>query len=603
MPKTGEFRTRAATCQAGTPMDEQTTESSADAPPVPEGPDDPVRRRRRRWLLPTLLVPVVLLIVIVIAWAVDTSGGGVPRNVRLAGADVGGLSEAELSTRVASLAEDFTATPVELVEGENTYRTTAGEIGLMLDDDRTTDGALAVGENTATPLRPFVWLRSFVTERTAPLEFRVNNEQLRTTTLELEGEERTPPTEPTVELVDGTFHVVAGEDGTGIDPAEVAAALPRAAGAVEPGETIRIEVEQGPIPPSGSDEDARAAAAAAEALVDEPVVIQTSAGERTIEPDQLRTWVTLASEDDGSVEVAFEPARVALTLRGAFADIEGHPVDARITLGDAGAPIIIPDQPGTICCADGSASRILTALRDGTRTVGLDLAQGPAGFTTAQAEAYGITQPVGGNHAWRSGAPTTAGPGFTTYHAAAGARVTNIHRIADLVRGVVVPPGGTFSVNDHVGRRTAAKGFVAAGAIANGEHVDEIGGGISQFATTTFNAAYFAGLEITEYQAHSEYFDRYPLGREATMGFPEPDLAFRNDTPYGILIWTSYTDTSLTVTLYSTPHATAEQTGISESREGRCRIVVTTRTRTFPDGRTDEDTFRARYRPGPGQGC
>src|SRR5690606_31908755 len=111
--------------------------------------------------------------------------------------------------------------------------------------------------------------------------------------------------------------------------------------------------------------------------------------------------------------------------------------------------------------------------------VELELVEGQAAFTTADAEAYQIVGPVGGNNAWRSGAATTAGPGFTTYHGPTGARIINIHRIADLVRGVVIPPGGSFSVNDHVGRRTAENGFVAAGAIANGQHVDEIGGGIS----------------------------------------------------------------------------------------------------------------------------
>jgi vancomycin resistance protein YoaR len=195
------------------------------------------------------------------------------------------------------------------------------------------------------------------------------------------------------------------------------------------------------------------------------------------------------------------------------------------------------------------------------------------------------------------------GPGFTTFHAAGESRVTNIHRIADIVRGTIVPPGATFSVNDRVGRRTTANGFVEAGAIRDGEHVSEVGGGVSQFATTLFNAAYFAGLDIEEYQAHSEYFSRYPRGREATMGFPAPDLAFRNDTPYGIMIWTSYTGSSLTVTLYSTPYATAEQTGISESRSGNCTVVTTTRTIHFPDKPDETDTFRATYRPGPGQFC
>lgn len=88
------------------------------------------------------------------------------------------------------------------------------------------------------------------------------------------------------------------------------------------------------------------------------------------------------------------------------------------------------------------------------------------------------------------------------------------------------------------------------------------------------------------------------------MGYPEPDLVIQNNTPYGVLIWTSYTDTSLTVTLYSTPFASGEQTGISESRAGNCTVVTTTRTRTFVDGREPvTDTFRATYRPGEGRFC
>jgi vancomycin resistance protein YoaR len=158
-------------------------------------------------------------------------------------------------------------------------------------------------------------------------------------------------------------------------------------------------------------------------------------------------------------------------------------------------------------------------------------------------------------------------------------------------------------VNDYVGRRTTENGFVPAGAIRNGEHVEEVGGGVSQFATTLFNAAYFAGLDIDEYQSHSEYFSRYPRGREATMGFPAPDLVITNDTPYGVMIGTSYTGSSLTVTMYSTPYATAEQTGIREGQSGNCTVVTTTRTRTYPDRDPETDEFRATYRPGEGQFC
>lgn len=563
---------------------------------------DDGQERRRRWPLVLVVTVFALLGILIVAWAVDTSAGGVPRNVELAGTDIGGLSESELAARVRDLADELAATPVQLRVGDASYETTAGELGLLVDEDRTTTDALDLGSDESLLARPFIWLRSFVSERSAPVTYQVSGEQVQQAAIALEGEARVAPTEPTVQLVEGSFDVVPGVDGSGVDPEDIAAALPEAAEDAGPGRTIVVEVEQRPIPPLGSDEDAQAAADLAEQLTSEPIKAEAGASSRTIEPDRLKTWVRLSSQPDGTVTIALDPPTVLADLRSAFDDMEGHPVDATVTL-DGGTPVIVADRPGLVCCSDAAPATILEAMHADVRTAALTPVEGPADITADDVRGWGINQPVGGNNAWRNGAPTTAGPGFTTYHSAGGNRVSNIHRMADLVRGAVVPPGGSFSINEHVGRRTTEKGFLPAGAISNGEHVDEIGGGVSQFATTTFNAAYFAGLDIDEYQAHSEYFDRYPLGREATMGYPKPDLRFTNNTPYGIMIWTSYTDTSLTVTLYSTPYATAEQTDISESSDGRCRVVVTTRTRTFPDGRTENDTFRARYRPGEGQSC
>jgi vancomycin resistance protein YoaR len=601
-------------------MDHLDTETAADSPlvaaPDADGPppahlagaapvaDARPDRPRRRWILPVAVVPVVLVLVLVLAWAVDTSSGDVARNVELAGVDIGGLSEDELAGRVGEVADTFSSMPVELRVGDAVYETTTADLGLTVDEGRTTESALEVGESSFVLARPFAWAWSLVSTRRAPLLLQVNEAQVATELIELEGDARTPPTEPTVELVDGAFEVVPGKDGTGLDPTDVAHRLPGVAEAAvaEDLDVIRLDVEQGPIPPLGSEAEAEAAAEAADELVGEPLEVVTAGGARPVTPEQLRSWAQLTSKPDGTVAVRFMEDKVAATLRRVFADIEGHPVNASFTL-EGGVPIIRPGQDGTICCAEGSGATILTALESGTRRVELDLVQGPPSFTTADAEAYGIKEPVGGNHAWRDGAPTTAAAGFTTYHDPSGARITNIHRMADIVRGAVVAPGDTFSINEHVGERTAEKGFVPAGAIRDGKHVEEIGGGVSQFATTMFNAVYFAGLKIDESQAHSEYFSRYPRGREATMGYPAPDLRWTNNTPYGIMVWTSYTQSSLTITLYSTPHARAEQTAISESRVGNCTVVTTTRTITYPDGATEQDRFRATYRPGEGQRC
>ncbi len=97
-------------------------------------------------------------------------------------------------------------------------------------------------------------------------------------------------------------------------------------------------------------------------------------------------------------------------------------------------------------------------------------------------------------------------------------------------------PGETFSLTEALGPIDAAHGFVEAGAIINGEHSDAWGGGLSQLSTTTFNAAFLAGFKDVEHHPHSEWFARYPEGREATLFTGSLDMQWENDTPYGALV-------------------------------------------------------------------
>jgi vancomycin resistance protein YoaR len=566
---------------------EEATETSADAPSVPEGD-----RRRRPWVLPALLVPIVLLVILVIAWAIDSSSSGVARHVRLAGTAIGGSSETELASEVTKVAKGFSDTPVRIVVGKDRYDTTAAEIGLMVDTDRTAENALDVGSHAFVLFRPFEWVGAFFSEREVPIAYQVNDDQLTSATLTLEGDDRVPPTEPTVELVDGRFQVVPGKEGSGLDPADIAAALPKAAQTLGRRTRIQVEARRVALPPLGSPKAAEEAAAGAEALVDKPVELTTSAGNKTVSSDLLRTWVTLTTNPDGTVQVDLDPARVQASIKGLFSSIDGRPKDASFTVVD-GKPVIVPEQTGKVCCGPDSASRIITALRAGTRSVGLDLVEGQPSFTAAEATKLGIVQEIG--------SPTAFGP--TTKHACCESRVQNIHRIADLVRGVVIKPGQSFSINNHVGQRTVAKGFTTGGAIMDGKVTTGIGGGISQFATTLFNAALYAGLDFGEYQSHSLVISRYPRGHEATLSWTHPDLVLKNTTPYGVLIWPTYTDTTITVHLYSTPYASVTIGATSDSPAGNCTKVTTPRHRVYPDGRTKDDSVYARYRPAEGVNC
>jgi hypothetical protein len=144
---------------------------------------------------------------------------------------------------------------------------------------------------------------------------------------------------------------------------------------------------------------------------------------------------------------------------------------------------------------------------------------------------------------------------FTTYHDCCEPRVTNIQVMARAIDGAVVYPGFTFSINDYLGPRTRSKGYVPAPILLNGEgyccdHPLNIGGGTSQFGTTFYNAIFRSGFEIVDHKPHSRYISRYPLGIEATLGYPNPDVVFTNDTLTPVTIRTSYTGSSITVTMY-----------------------------------------------------
>jgi hypothetical protein len=191
---------------------------------------------------------------------------------------------------------------------------------------------------------------------------------------------------------------------------------------------------------------------------------------------------------------------------------------------------------------------------------------------------------------------------FTTYHPSGRARNININLIADLVDGAVVLPGEVFSLNDHVGERTEEMGFVRAGAIIGGvvyccDSPINIGGGTSQFSTTLYNAVFFGAYEDVFHRPHSLYFSRYPVVREATLGFPGPDVKFRNDTAFPVTIRTEHTSTSITVKLWGDNEGRSVSTytvGSVSSRDGGEATVY--RTVYYANGTSRTESWTHRYR-------
>jgi len=254
-------------------------------------------------------------------------------------------------------------------------------------------------------------------------------------------------------------------------------------------------------------------------------------------------------------------------------DVSWTPVPADVSVAEKA-------QAGRALDQADLEKAIRSAVRKGTHTVRADTKTTEPEITTAAAEK--VDSEIGT---------------FTTPYVAGQPRVTNIQQMARTIDGTEIAPGEQFSLNGLTGERTKEKGYVEAPFIADNKIEPSVGGGVSQFSTTMYNAAYFAGLQLDTHQPHSLYIDRYPPGREGTLNYPDIDLKWTNDTDAPILVRTAYDDEGVTVTLYGDNggrkvKATA---GPREKVDGGDFAITVTRTVTYPDGRVVRQPFTTRY--------
>ncbi len=543
--------------------------------------------RLLRGFFVALGVVAVLVVLVLVGWLVDVRNheDRVLRNVELVDATpVGGLRRPAVTAEVERLAAQYAAAGVQIEAEGTTIATSTAELASAVDVPASVEAVFDIGRGGSAWSRFQGWAVALVGTRTSDLEVTVDRRTVQSV-VTAKDTSRKPPVEPKVVFQDGSFQVVNGAGGEGVDHASVAEAIPEAAQRVAP---LRIRAERGPVPPRFTDDEARALASEAARLVATPLPIRAGDASAEVPVDSQRSWVTSVVTDAG-LRLAVDAATAQPEIEKLLERAGEAAVETRFTV-EGGGVRITPGRPGTQCCDAAAVARVQEAVLVDAPVPPVQLPLRPRAPSISAEEAVQlqIAEPIGS---------------FTTAHPGNQGRVRNIHRIADLIRGQVIKPGETFSVNDFVGRRTAAKGFVSAGVIENGVFTEDIGGGISQFATTTFNAAFFAGLDIPEYQSHSIYITRYPYGREATLSFPKPDLKLKNNTPYGVLLWPTYTETSITMTMYSTRWVTGAQTNQTRGRSGNCTRVTTERTRTYTDGRTEKDEVFATYRPAEGVNC
>ena len=539
-----------------------------------------LRRKARHSRLWQFLVGVGLIVgALIVGWQVYESrqDSEIRQGAVVAGVDIGGLEPEEAVTALEPVVQEVAETVIELQFQDRTLTRTAAQLGISLDAEQT----LAEADDPPPPVvRPAAWLFDLFTSRDVSPAVTTDLGTLTTTV-----DPYTDPETPRLDLVDGAWHPRLSTDVPVPDMELLAERLETAVlGSVGGRAVVEVPIAgMEPVDPIAA-ELAAALAAQANDITAGGVQLQLEGTVETLSVGELalRHRIVFIGEHH-DVRLGLDPG-IADTLASLFVGIGDVGIPAIIGLDDAGNVTISDGAAGFKCCHETVVDTLLAGMFEGQQVITLPAAPAPHSRGREWAESLGITEVVGE---------------FTTNFKAGQDRVINIALISELTRGVIIEPGQRFSVNDFVGPRTVSKGFVPAGMILNGVFVDSVGGGISQYATTVFNAAFFAGLDFIEYQSHTIYLSRYPFGREATVSYPAPDLVLENNSPYGMMLWPTTTNTSITVKLYSTPSVVVEQAGQTTSARGTsCTRVVTERTRTWlEDGRTETDTVFAQYRP------
>jgi len=477
--------------------------------------EEPPAGKRLIWLLIAAVVGGLLVIVgILYAVGYLATGDKVPRKAQISGVAVGGLSRSEAIQKLSVELGPRAAEPLNLTVGDKKAQLKPADAGLAVDYAQSVDAA-----GGGKSLNPRHILRTLTGGSVIEAVVVVDQGKLQTAVGGLAKTFNHEPVDAAVAYNGTKIKQKQAQEGVALQQDPAAATITRSFLKVIEPIALPADLTQ---PAVTNDEADTVVATFAKPVVSAPVKVKVSgAGSFEISPKMLAGSISFIPQD-GTLVPALDEKKLRRNAGPAIKKVELiEPRNATVRLVN-GKPKVIPAVNGTTIAADNLKKAVEPVLIKpaAERTVSVQLTGEKATFTTKEANKLGIKQVTGQ---------------FTTYFPYLPYRNINIGRAAAKINGTVLKPGETFSLNQIVGERTKANGFTEGFIIKDGRFRKELGGGVSQSATTTFNAMFFAGLKDIEHKPHGLFIDRYPPGREATVAWPSLDLKFQNDTKYGVL--------------------------------------------------------------------
>lgn len=466
------------------------------------------------------MIGVVLSVIVVLAAAAYgigyfMAGDKLPKNAEVSGVRIGGLTQTEAVNKLSAEVGPRAGAAIPVTIAGQKDAVDPGLAGLSVNFAKSV--AQAGGGKSLDPRQ--IW-RVLTAGSATEVVVDVDEGKLAAAVAALSERWNAKPADASLSYDGAKVVQRNGRNGADLEEAKAATAIEAAY--LQELDPLPLAVKQSEPEITKADVD-EVVKRFAQPAVSGPITVKAGqAGSFTISPAMIASAITFAPKD-GTLAPSFSAKALANAAASKIKTVElKRPKNATVRLVD-GKPKVIAAVNGTVVSEDNLAKAVEPALtKSGAeRTVTVELTGADAEFTTQDAQNLGIKQVTGE---------------FTTAFPYANYRNVNIGRAAELINGTLLKPGDIFSLNDTVGERTEANGFTEGNIIKGGKFRLELGGGVSQSATTTYNAMFFAGLQDIEHRPHTLFIDRYPPGREATVAWPSLDLKFKNDTKYGVLV-------------------------------------------------------------------
>jgi vancomycin resistance protein YoaR len=490
-----------------------------------------------RWQLPAsdaarkLILIALAVIAIVIALyvaAVLVTGGGVRAGTTVNGVNIGGLSREEAIATLEDSVGKVAAKPIKVKAGEQQLQVDPMEAGLSFD------AAATVEQASGRTLNPFTMIGSLAGTHALDPVIAVDSAKLNSQVAQLADTVDVPAIEPTITVTRRGTKVQEGKPGLALDQPAMAEQLTGAF--MLPRKPLAAPIVT--AEPNISKAAVQEAVDVARTAVSAPVQVDAAGTIASIRPGAIAQALNFTAEGDRFVPTldgAVLHQAIGTQLSGV--ETKGRNATFKIVKGK---PVVVPSVVGNGVSDEELSSKVLTVIGnpEPDRTVAVTMGVREPELTTAQAETLGVTERIST---------------FTQKFPYAAYRVQNIGQAAERVNGTLLLPGETFSLNDTIKERTEKNGYTVGFLIGpGGVFAEDLGGGVSASATTVWTGAFFAGMEPKEVKAHSIYISRYQAGLEATVGWGLFDMSFTNTSPYGVFITTKMTNTSMTVSFWST---------------------------------------------------